>query len=269
MADNKGKRKKKDRRQRWAAIIAGILAVAMALSAIAAYAGHLQNRDQGGIASPEQQLDLEAYREQSLSEIERLEKYISEYEPAEGVLSELCRNYRLLIQIENMEEEVDEEKVEGYEAALKQYSLDLVELKPDNAEYRLQLLYLYHDLEEDAGSIAEEIGALQKLLHEKPVPQLALGLIEFLKVSEQPQESIAEETAWLKEYFDDLSAAGDLTNLERYYYAFLLGEYCEEIPAALDQLKVILKSESPEEELYSIVENYQEILQQREEEKEE
>ncbi|NLA11574.1 MAG: hypothetical protein GX883_05555 [Firmicutes bacterium] len=266
MTGKKVRRKKKDRRQRWAAIIAGILAVAMALSAIAAYASHLLNRGQGETAPPEQQLDLETYREHSLNEIKRLEQYISEYGPAVGVLGELCRNFRLLIQIENAGEQVDEEKVAGYEAALKEYSLDLIELEPDNPEYRLQLLYLYRELGEDDGSIAAEIASLQELLHEKPAPQMTLGLIEFMEVAEQPQESIAEEITWLEQYFEELSAGVGLTATERYYYALLLGEHREEIPAALEQLEIILKSEPPEEELHNAAENYQKTLQQREEE---
>lgn len=269
MSDNKSRSKKKDRRQRWAAIIAAILAVAMALSAIAAYAGHLLNRGQGSAAPPEQQFDMEEYRSYCSGEVERLEQYLAEYGAAAGVLSELCKNYRLLIQIEKAGDEVDDEKVKGYEAALKEYSRDLVELEPDHPEHRLQLLYLYSDLGEDDRFIDEEIGALQELLREKTDPYAALGLIEFMKVSEQPPESIAGETAWLKEYFEELSDSANLTNSDRYAYAFLLGEYLEEVPAALDQLALVLESEAPEKELYQTAEKYQKALQQREKEKKE
>jgi len=267
LTEKKVKRNKKDRKQRWAAIIAAVLAVAMALSAVAAYAGHLANRLNREPGEVEQELDSEAVRTYCLSEIERLKNYIEEYGPAAGVLSELCKNYSLLIQIEKTDDQVNEQTLQRYEADLKKFGRDLIELEPDNPEHRLRLLYIYKELGEDGEAIAEEIDALRKILHKKPDSYFILALIEFMKTSKQPEESVDEEIAWLKEHFENLSATAGLKSLDRYYYAVLLGNYLEEPGEAGKQLDLILDAESPESELYSAAENYRKMLQQKEEER--
>lgn len=260
-------RKKKDRKQRIAAIIAAVLAVAMALSAIAAYAGHLLGRDDPETAGPEQQLDAEAYRAHCLKEIERLEKYIEEYGPKAGVLSELCEHYSLLIQIENMGEKPDEELVQKCEAGLKQRSRDLVELEPDNPEHRLRLLYVYEGAGEDKKVISGEIEDLRKILKKEPNPGISLALIGFMKSSEQPGKMIDQEITRLKDHFEKLAADDQITATDRYYYALLLGDHLEKKPAALKQLDLILETEPPEGELYSAAEQYRETLKEKEKEK--
>lgn len=256
------RRKKKDRRQRIAAIIAAVLAVAMALSAIAAYAGHLFNRDDPGaeMADPEQQFDAQAIRDHSKQEIERLENYIENYGSKSGVLGELCEHYQLLIQIENMEEKPDEELVQKYEASLKQHSRDRVELEPDNPEFRLQLLHVYEGAGESKKVIGKEIGELREILRDSPNPGISLALIGFMKNSEQSGEIIDQEIARLQKHLEELAADDRITGIDRYYYALLLGEHLEKAPAALKQLDLILETEPPEGELYSAAEQYRESL---------
>lgn len=264
MTGKKEGSKRKDRKQRWAGIIAGVLAGAMALSAIAAYAGHLFNREPADPAGPEQALDLDEYRTHYAGEIERLKNYIEEYGPAVGVLEELCRNYHLLIQIERIADPIDEAKVQGYEGELKRFSRDLVELEPDNPEYRLQLLVYYREFGEAEEVIVAEIEPLRRLLHENPAPLSTLKLIGFVKLLERQEAILDQESAWLREYLEQREASGNLDSENRYYYAFLLGEYLEEEQAAREQLALIMEAESKESDAYLAAQGYLERLQQRE-----
>lgn len=266
LAEKKTKRKKKDRRQRSVKIIAAILAVAMALSAIAAYAGHLLDRKQGETVESENQFDPGAYRDHYSAEIKRLESYLAEYGPAAGVLFELCNNYRLLIRIEKAGGEMDEEKVRGYEAALKQYGRDLVELEPDKLEHRLQLLVYYKECGEDEAAIAGEIEVLRDLLHEHPDSLFSLELIGLMKSLEQPEDDIDAAIARLSEYFEELVATGKMDSENRYYYAYFLAEHLGEKTKAVAQLDLILEAETAETELYLLAEDYRKILQQRDRE---
>lgn len=268
MANKKRKNKRMDRRQRWAAIIALVLAVAMALSAIGAYAGHLLSRGDAGTVDPGQQVDPEAMREYCLERIASDEKYIEEHGPKVGVLSELCECYRLLLQMERSAEEADEAAVAEYESGLKRYSRDLVELEPDKPQYRLDLLKLYRETGEDDDTIAGEIKALRKVLRKKADPGTSLELIRFMKSSEQPEKIINDEIARLKDHFKGLTAEEKMTGIDRYYYAVLLGDHLEKRAAALEQLDLILETESPEGELYKAAEYYREVLQEEKEETE-
>ena len=268
MAKKKPGKKKMDRRQRWAAIIALVLAVAMALSAIGAYAGHLLSRGDAGAVDPGQQIDPETMRDYCLKRIDGDEKYIDEHGPKVGVLNELCECYSLLIQLERSAEEPDEAAVEGYEESLKQYRCALVELEPANPQHRLDLLYLYQEIGEDDDTIAGEIKALRKILHKDADPRLSLALIGFMKSSEQPGKIIDKEIAWLQDYFESLAAEDRLTGADRYHYALLLDGHLEKKAAALEQLGLILETESPEGELYKAAEYYRNTLQEKEEETE-
>ena len=120
--------KRKDIRKRWAAIIAAVLALAMALSAVAVFLGYLLDRD-NDIAAPDGQWDPEVYREYFQGEVERLQKYIDNYGPTVPVLSELVQAYSFLIQLEK-DNDGAEETIKGYEEKLKRFSRELVELEP-------------------------------------------------------------------------------------------------------------------------------------------
>lgn len=264
MAKNKVNKKFKDRKQRWVAIIATVLALAMAFSAIAFYADYLLDRRNNGTGNADQQYDPDAMRNYCLDEIKRLEKYIDDYGPTAAVLSELVQNYSLLIQIEKLSDNVDTEALQGYQGRIKELCHELVELEPENPGYRLQLLYAYHETKEDDAVIAEEISALRELLHKTPDSASSIRLIEFMKISGQPEESISEEIAWLKGHFERLSATAGLDSLDRYCYAVLLGNYLKNTEAAREQLGLILKAEPPESDLYNAAKDYQEMLQQQE-----
>lgn len=263
MSEKKKKVSRRDvRGKRWASIIAAVLALAMALSAIAAYSGHLLGRSGGDTAEPGQEIDLDAYREYYLGEIERLQKYIDDMGATAPVLGELVQYYDILLRIgEEGESGASEETLQDYRDSLVQYSRDLVEMEPDNPEHRLQLLGYYDKFGGDEPVIAEEIGALRDLLHEKPDPLSTLMLIGFMKSSEQ-EEMAGEEMALLEEHFRQLEASGKIDSKNRYYYAYLLDEYLSKTQEAKKQLTLILEKESEESSEYLAAKAYLEQIQQ-------
>ena len=269
MAGKKSRVKRKDlRKQRWAGIIAGILALAMAISAIAAYAGHLLDRGSSGDPGQEQQIDSQAARKMCLDEIERLKKYIDDMETTAPVLGRLVEYYAFLIQLEEEEGEekrVSEETLQGYRDDLLFYNHELVELEPKQPLHRLQLLENYHKYGGSETVIAGEIDVLRALIHENPSPSSSLMLIGFMKSSKQQEEMIAEEAAWLKDHLEQLEAEDKLDSENRYYYAYLMGEYLDDIQTAKEQLGLIMKEEPEESSIYSAAKGY---LEQLEKEKE-
>lgn len=265
MAEKKVKVRRRDiRKQRWTAVIAALLAIAMAVSAIAAYSGRLLDRGDGDAADPGEKIDLDAYREYYASEIERLEKYIEEIGPTAPVLGELVEHYAVLIQLEGDNSKVSEETVQGYRDKLIKISRDLVELEPDKAAHRLRLLEYYNKFGEEETVIAGEIDVLCGLLHENPDPASSLMLIGFIKSTER-LEDLDDEIAWLKEYLEQLDASGELDSENRYYYAYLLGEFLEKKQSAEKQLALIMEKESEESPEYLAAERYLDYLQQEEE----
>ncbi len=247
----------------WAAIIAAVLALAMALSAIAAYSGHLLDGDRGEAADPGQQIDLDAYREYYSSEIKRLQKYIDDIGATAPVLGELVQYYDVLIRIEEEESSVSEETLQGYRDSLLKYSRGLIEMEPDKAEHRLQLLDYYDKFGEDEAVIAEEISTLRDLLHENPDPLSTLMLIGLMKSSGQ-EEIAGEEIALLEEYFQQLDASENLDSKNRYYYAYLLGEYLKKTEEAEKQLTLIMETVPEDSSEYLAAKGYLEQLQQAE-----
>ena len=93
-------------------------------------------------------------------------------------------------------------------------------------------------------------------------------LIGFMKSSKQQEETMDDEIAWLQDHLEQLEESGKLDSENRYYYAYLLGEYLEDTQAAEEQLALIMEKESEESAIYSAAKNYLEKLQQKEEEKE-
>lgn len=264
MAEKKTRVKRKDiRKQRWAAFIAGLLALAMAISAIAAYSGHLLDPGRGEQANPGQEVDPDAAREICLGEIERLQKYISEIGPTVPVLGELVRYYAALIQLEAGGGKASEETLQGYRDDLLEACRDLIELEPDQPLHRLQLLNYYQEFEEGEDAIDGEIEALRLLLHENPEPSAALMLIGFLKNLEEQAAIMEEEIDWLKAHLEQLDAEEKMNSEERYYYAYLLGQYIEDTGAATEQLNAILEQESEESNLYGAAKSYLEQLEKQ------
>lgn len=265
MAEKKKKVNRRDvRGKRWAAVIAAVLALAMALSAIAAYSGHLLGRGGDDTADPGQQIDLDAYREYYSEEIKRLEKYIDDIGATAPVLGELVQYYDILIRIEEEKGSVPEETLQGYRDSLIEYSRELVEMEPDKAEHRLQLLGYYDKFDGDAAVMAGEIEALRGLLRENPDPLSTLMLIGFAKSSGQ-EEVAGEEAARLEEHFEQLEAAENLDSKERYYYAYLLGEYLDRVREAEKQLTLIMEKEPEESSEYIAARGYLEQLKRAEE----
>ena len=234
--------------QRWAGIIAAILALGMIVSLVGAYIG--QAVGGGGTALPDQQAEPEPddYLSYYESEVERLESYLEENEATEAVLLELAENYQYLSIVQQVYFD-DQEAVEEYEERMISLFQSLVDLEPDNPAYRIELINLY--LEQRAGDelIMEQLKLTRDLLHDNPEPMLHLSLIQLLSTAGE-EELVEEETRWLQEYMAPRVASGQADNEERFYYAVLLGEYRGEITAAKDILEDILEEESENSTTY-------------------
>ncbi len=244
----KNARPKDLKKQRWAGIVAAVLALGMIVSLVGAYIG--QAVGGGGTAFPEQQVEPEpedylAYYE---GEIERLELYLEEHEAEESVLLELAENYRYLT-IVNQVFFDDQQAVERYEEELISTYVSLVNLEPSNPQYRLELAYLYLEGQRDRQLIIEETSVLQDILREDPDPMYHLSLIQLLEMIDE-DEIVAEEARWLQAYLEERISEGSADNEERLFYAVLLGEYLADRAAARDILEEILQQESEESRVY-------------------
>jgi len=255
----KKERPKTLKNQRWAAIVAAILAFGMVASVVGGYIGQaiggesvMQNQQ----ADPEPE-DYLAYYE---GEVDRLEEYLEEHdEPSPVVLQELADNYRYLIFIKQIYFD-DADTLEEYQERLLALSETLVDKEPDNPEHRLNLLNLYFEMQEDEEAIDEEIDALQEVLHENPDPMIHLSLIGLLSSVDEEQKS-REEVDWLYSYLDGRVADGRADTEEQYIYSVLLGEFLDDPVTAEAILEGILEEESEESVIYSEALNYLNHLQ--------
>ncbi|MGM0651592.1 MAG: hypothetical protein ACQES4_02270 [Bacillota bacterium] len=252
MAAKKEKTKKEKPRniknQRWAGIIAAILALGMIVSLVGAYI--TQAVGGGGSALPDQQAEPEPedYLNYYEGEVERLESYLEDNEATEAVLLELAENYRYLSIVQQVY--FDEQgAVEEYEERMISLFQSLVDIEPDNPAYRIELINLY--LEQQVGDelIMEQVELTRDLLHDNPDPKLHLSLVQLLSTAGE-KELVEEEATWLQEHMAPRIASGQADNEERFYYAVLLGEYRGEITAARDILEDILEEESENSTVY-------------------
>ncbi len=252
MASKKEKPKKERPRnlknQRWAAIVAAILALGMVVSLVGAYIG--QAVGGGAAALPDQQTEPEPedYLDYYEGEVERLEAYLEENEATEDVLLELAENYQYLIIVQQVFFE-DHDKVEEYEEKMASLFQSLVELEPDNPTYHLELINLYLEQRADDDLIAEQVEITRNLLHDNPEPTLHLSLVQLLSTAGK-DDLVEEEAKWLQDYMEPRMASEQADNEERFYYAILLGEYRGEINAAKDILEDIIEEENEESTIY-------------------
>jgi len=246
------------KKQRWAGIIAAILAIAMILSVAVGYFGQAIGGE--GTILPEQQADPEPedYLAHYQGEVERLEEHLEEHEATEIILRELAENYRYLTLVQQMYFD-DQEAVQEYQEELLSIYQSLVEMEPADPMYRLELINLYVERQKEQ-HIDEEISALQDLLREDPDPMVHISLIGLLD-SLQKEDRHREEVEWLHQYLEDRIAQGIADNEERFYNAVLLGEYLNDPGRAESVLEDIMEEESEESRIYQEALNYLNHLQ--------
>ncbi len=244
--------------QRWAGIVAAILALGMVVSLVGAYIG--QAVGGGGAPLPDQQVEPEPedYLNYYEGEVERLEEQIRDGEVSETLLLELAENYRYLTIVKQVFFD-DQEALEEYEDKLVSVFLALVDLEPSNPAYRLELINLYVEQRENEALITGQAAEIQELLREDPDPMLHLSFIQLLSTAGK-EELYVEEAVWLEDYLETRVASGEADNEERFYYAVLLGEYRGDPAAAEDILESILEQEDEQSVIYQNALSYLEYF---------
>ncbi|HOP69252.1 MAG TPA: hypothetical protein PLS32_05695 [Bacillota bacterium] len=211
------------RGSRWATIIIVIVVIAMAGSTLPFFLGNFISgaRKSGDLTPDAFKQSIQEVKEQLEQQAKQLEDYIDEYGPTEATLANLAGIYYQLI---NYQDILDPEKTPPYQEKLLQTYQDLVELAPDNLEYRFNMVLAYQGVEKEEEARAE-----------------AEALMEVLepRLEENPD------------------------NRERYYYAVLLGEFEDDPEAALEILNVILETEHEGSGVYNSAGRYKDELEAR------
>ncbi len=249
------------KRQRWAAVVAAVLAFGMLASVVGGYLGHALGGD-GAVMNQQADPEPEDYLAHYKGEVERLEEHIDEHDPSPAVLQELAENYRYLSLIKQMYFD-DMEVVEEYEERLLSIYQTLVEIEPDNPQFRLELVNHYKEQGIEEAEITEEISDLQDMLREDPDPMVHLSLITLLD-TEDREELYQEEVEWLFGYLESKVVEGTADNEEHLYYTFLLGEYLGDQATAKSVLEEILEDEPEDSWIYAEAHNYLNYLQSEE-----
>jgi hypothetical protein len=254
------------KKQRWAVIVAAVLAFGMIVSLVGVY---LSQANWGGRSVlPDQHSDPqpEDYLAYYQGEVDRLEAYLEEHQAGEAVLLELIENYRYLSIVRQVFFD-DQEALEEYGLRMVSLYRTLVELEPEKLQYRLEIVNLYLDKPESRELLNEEIADLQELLREKPKPLVHLSLIGILSAAGE-EELRNEEALWLYEYLGEKAAEGMADNEELLSYAVLLGEYFDSSDAAEEILNDILEQEEEESNIYQEALNYLSYLRPADDEEE-
>lgn len=255
MADKKNKAPRRSiRKQRWAAVIAVLIAVGMLLSSVLIYFDFAA----GGNQPPEQGWDLEDYLEYARGNISTLEQYLQEHEPTVAVLESLAENYNSLILLQQMLSG-DEQEIMEIKNKLVGVYRDLIVLAPAELRYRVDLIRAYTGLEADDETILAEALLLSELLRATPQAVAHMQLINLL-AAEELEKQLQEEVAWLSAYLEERIEENQADNTERYYLAFLLAEHRAEIEAARIQLELILETEEEGSSLYNEAKRYRDAL---------
>jgi hypothetical protein len=246
--------------QRWAAIVAAILALGMLLSLLGVYIGQAVGSRNEGPVAPQQQTepqpeDYLAYYEE---EVQRLEAYLDEHDSTVPVLLELAENYRYLIFIQQVFFE-NEAAVEASRNNLASIFTELIAMEPENLGYRLEMINLKLEMEEEA-AVADEIASLLNVLREEPNPVIHLSLINLM-TSAGLTEGTEEEIAWLYEYLSERSDTGEAGSEDRFYLAVIYGEYLNDADTATELLEELLAEEEEDSPVYQDVLSYMAYLQ--------
>jgi len=254
------------KKQRWAVIVAAVLAFGMIVSLVGVY---LSQANWGGQSVlPDQHSDPqpEDYLAYYQGEVDRLEAYLEEHQAGEAVLLELIENYRYLSIVRQVFFD-DQEALEEYGVRMVSLYRTLVELEPENLQYRLEVVNLYLGKPESRELLNKEIAVLQELLREKPEPLVHLSLIGILSAAGE-EELRNEEALWLYEHLGEKVAEGMAANEELLSYAVLLGEYFDSPDAAEEILNDILEQEDEESNIYREALNYLNYLRPADDEEE-
>lgn len=249
------------KKQRWAGIVAAILAFGMIASVVGGYLGHALGGEGAGL--PQQQAEADPEPEDYLAhyerEVERLEEHLEEHESSPAVLRELAENYRYLSLIHQLYFD-DPEAVAKYQDRLLSLYDDLVEMEPENLNYRLELISLYQEQQKDEALILKEVSTLKELLHEDPDPGVHFSLIAVLEAGGM-EELHQQEMEWLYDYLqakiDEETAGAE----EKLYYSIMLGEYQDEPERAKSILEMIMEEEDEDTMVYREAQNYLNFLQ--------
>lgn len=252
------------KKQRWAAIVAAILALGMIVSLVGVY---LVQAIGGGTptALPSQQSEPqpEDYLVHYQDEVDRLESYLDEHDATAPVLLELAENYRYLAFIHQFFFE-DEDSAEQVNAKLVDLYDSLIDLEPNNTAYRLELVNLYFERGSDESLIIEQARQLSALLEDEPHTRTHLALIEILNMVED-QEFASEELTRLVEYFEENKTLEGTDSEELFYYAVTVGEYLGERSKARDALERIFEIEDDESAIYQQARSYLDMIEEAEE----
>ncbi len=264
MASKKQKSsRRKFRQQRWAAIVAGVVALGMLVSSIIYYLDYITGRAQNPAGDWKMEDYLEYYRDQA----EHYENFIEEHGPTVAVLEALAGCYYNLLAFGQILPDASVDQAELKQKLVAVY-LDLIELAPDELGYHINLLYAYQTAEADEETIQERVALLAGLLRESPRAEVHLQLINFLS-QEEMKEQQEEEITWLRAYLDQRIADEEADNMDRYYLAILAAEHQDDKETALAQLDHILETEEEESSLYSQAQQYRDRLTEKEEKPEE
>ncbi len=236
------------KKQRWAAIVAAILALGMLLSLVGVYIG--QAIGGSGTEVPETQTEPqpEDYLAYYSAEVERLEEFLADNDPTEPLLLELAENYRYLVFIQQVFFD-EPQAVDENRERLADIFVDLVQLNPDNYEYRYELVSLYLEMNKDDAVVNAQIDQLREKLYENPEPMVHLALINLLSTTERDAQ-IEEELEWLRGYLEPLYETGEANSEELFYYSVLIGEYYNEREEAKQLLVGIMAAEPEESRVY-------------------
>jgi hypothetical protein len=250
------------KKQRWAGIVAAVLALGMLVSLVGVYIGQAFRGERTAPSAQETELQPEDYLAYYQDQIDNLELYLEDNEPTEAVLLELAENYRYLDYIRQMFFD-DAEALEEVQAKLAEIYLTLVEMEPENPQYRLELISFYRETGEE-GPATEQIATLLELLHQNPDPLYHLSLLGLLNAAGESDPALKDlaalEIEWLRLYFEEKQEAGPLESQEQFYHAVLLGEYLDETEAAEAILASILETEDEESKVYQDALSYQGYL---------
>lgn len=252
------------RQRRAAIIIASLLALGMVLSVVLIYADYMFSDRP---ARPGD--DLDQFRKHYEQEREYYEQQVANLKealditdnPSPALLRDIAAYYRDLVEIQlflqHFEDETD--LLEGYRDELVKTYRDLLEMEPHDIGLRKEFLNIYYNLVDDPAAALEIALSLRDMLRENPQ---TLDYVEMILIMNhlEKDEFVDEESAWLREYFEDMLSAGEMENLDRYYYAFLLGNILDEPDLAREQLILILDTEEEESALYNQAKSYLEFM---------
>lgn len=249
------------KKQRWAGIVAGVLALAMVASLAGIYLGQVAGG--AGPSSPDQPAEQDPLEFLSLFEEEagRLEEQLAGNPGDEAIIRELIDTYNTIRYFRQMAPNELPEN-EDVRDRLAELYRELIALKPEQAEHRLELVRFYVESGVGGRELETVVVELGELLRENPDPLTHLPLIHFLGIGGE-RELQETEIDWLKNYLEEKKASELADNEELFYFAILLGEYAAEPVRAEALLEEVIAAEDEESWVYLEASNYLQRLRDR------